>query len=141
MNYQDVLNMCRNASLAMNANGFFMHGRIEDYSLHFDEPAYRAGECGIGLIMPTPKISVQDTIRIYQLFLLFMVQDAPDSTELEREQIVANMDLLSHNYVNYIKANYQIEILSHEKVPDIRNFQGTLSGISLNLTIKTLNIC
>lgn len=143
MNYQDVVDMCRNAAIAVNSSGFFVHGRREDYSLEFDNAAYRNGECGIGLLMPTPQItdSFSDGTRTYNLLFVFMLQDAQDSTLLEREQIVAAMDVLSNTYINYMIANYPIEPIACIKTPDIRNFQGTLSGVSLSLTIKTIKPC
>jgi len=129
--------LLRNTANAVNPNGFFVHGRREDFSLHFTESALANDEAGIGLIAPTPRTTIDrvNGVITHEVLLVFMKPDRPDTSEMEREAIIAAMDVLSNSYMQHLFANNDIDIRNETKTPDYRQFMGTLSGYSLTFKI------
>lgn len=143
MTYQQIVDMLRDSANAVNPNGFFHHGRREDFSLQYPQVAFRTGYAGIGLLSPTPRTTVDkiNAIVTHECIMVFMEQDAPDSTEDNREDIIARMYVLSEQFMDYIYNNYPVAISNEVKTPDYRQFMATLSGYSMTFTISDVISC
>ena len=143
MTYQQIVTMLRDSANAVNPNGFFHHGRREDFSLQYPQLAFRTGYAGIGLLSPTPRTTVDkvNAIVTHECVMVFMEQDAPDSTEDDREDIIARMYVLSEQFMDYIYNNYPVAITNEVKTPDYRQFMATLSGYSMTFTISDVISC
>lgn len=143
MTYQQIVDMIRDTSAAVNPNGFFLHGRREDFSLHFDNTSFRFGYAGICLVAPTPRTTIDrvNGLVTHDLVMVFMQQDRHDTSEVEREAIIANMDLLSENFMDYLFNNYTANITNEIKTPDYRQFMGTLSGYAMTFRINGYITC
>lgn len=139
MNYDHLVNIVGTSATNVNPNGIFVHGRSEDFSLHFSAPQIGAGNAGICLYFPYPKITLEisNGIQMVEYLLGFFKQDSHVSTENERQQIINDMDVLANNFLIDFYNNNQVNIVTVTKYPEIRLYQGTLSGIMVNLTVKT----
>lgn len=139
MNYNQLVNIVGISSSNVNPNGIFVHGRSEDFSLHFADAPIGAGNAAICLFIPYPKVTldINNSIQLVEYLIGFFKQDSHVSNELQRQQIINDMDILANNFLIDIYTLNQLNIINAVKYPELRLYQGTLSGMMLSMTIKT----
>ena len=130
MNYQDIVDLIRNTANAVNPNGHFMHGRNTDGSLDYDYPFPQ-----IHLMPVQTTLDLDNNTKEHTLILMFWEQDSPESSNDERELLIASMDLLSDNFLFSLYAVNTIQLVEVLKTPEYRQLSGTASGYGLQFTI------
>lgn len=138
--YQRIVDEIRNAStVALDNVGRFMHGRIVDASRVYD------GEYPLIVLYPFTIRKADgednDAFDSTQLLLGFWKQDAPDTNELQREAIIAEMDTLSETFLDQLRDSSIIQISNIDKEPQYQFYQGTLSGFAVRFSINVLQTC
>lgn len=137
MNYQDIVDLIRNVANAINPTGHFMHGRNTDGSLDYD---YSFPQ--IHLLPVQTTYDLPNDIKEHTLIVMFWEQDSPESSNDEREALIAAMDVLSDTFVNDLYNNYSyLNISDVLKTPEYRQLAGTASGYGLSFTITTKIKC
>lgn len=137
MSYQTTVNEIRAAALAVNPNGRFDHGRHVDLSQLF-EGAY-------SMIYLYP-INVNEAIdpefiNLSTIMLGFFAQDKPDTSTIEREAIIASMDVLSTAFLEQLSESKFVKITNVTKEPQYQQYQGTISGFAVRFTYQNLTPC
>lgn len=130
MNYQDIVDLIRNTANAVNPNGHFMHGRNTDGSLDYDYPFPQ-----IHLMPVQTTLDLDNNTKEHTLILMFWEQDSPESSNDERELLIASMDVLSDNFLFSLYAVNTIQLVEVLKTPEYRQLSGTASGYGLQFTI------
>jgi hypothetical protein len=133
MDYKGIVNIIRDAATYVNASGTFLHGRKSDASLDFDGVAPY-----IFLLEPRPLPQSNNSKFVINISfpILFVTQDSPESSELEREDLKQDMSLLSLRLLSKIDESDSIEQVRFESPePEIRQMAGTLTGFSFNLLL------
>lgn len=131
MTYQDIVNIIRDAALAVNPNGFFVHGRKTDGSLNYNEETPQ-----IILLEPQPNTSNNNSsfIETINFPIIFITQDSPESTEIERELLKQEMYLLSRKLLSKIDEQPLLQGVQYTGgQPEIRQLSGTMTGFSYTL--------
>jgi hypothetical protein len=129
--YQAIVDLIRASANAVNPTGFFVHGRRSDGSLEYNEAFPQ-----IHLYPFTT--NPQDTnsnILVANIVMAFWGQDSPESSNEEREAIIAAMDILSDNFLNNLDLS-QLEIFSIRKEPQYRTLSATLSGYAITFNLR-----
>lgn len=138
MSYQSTVNEIRAAAnTALNGSGRFDHGRHVDLSSKFD------GDYPFIFLYPitiTPPDS-PGFIDRNSMLIGFWMEDKPDTSTLEREAIIAQMDLLSNIFLETLGDNSKVRITGQRKEPQYQMYQGTLSGFALQLTYENFTAC
>ena len=133
MDYKGIVNIIRDAANYVNASGTFLHGRKSDASLDFNGPAPY-----IFLLEPRPLPQSNNSKFVINISfpILFVTQDSPESSELEREDLKQDMSLLALRLLSKIDESDSIEQVRFESPePEIRQMAGTLTGFSFNLLL------
>lgn len=131
MSYQVIVDSIRDASVDVNPNGTFIHGRKSDGSLEYNAPFPQ-----IHLYPFTT--SPQDGNRnflIADIVMAFWQQDSPETTNERREEIIAEMDVLSKDFIESLD-NGLLEITGIRKEPQYRTLSGVLSGYAVTFKMK-----
>ena len=136
MNYQNIVDLIRNTANLVNPTGHFVHGRNTDGSLDYD---YSFPQ--IHLLPVETTYDIPNDIKTHTLILMFWEQDSPESTNLEREQKIAAMDVLSDNFLNVLYNINTINIEDVLKTPEYRQLAGTASGYGLSFSIVSKVDC
>lgn len=136
MNYQDIVDLVRQISNAINPSGHFVHGRNTDGSLDYDYPFPQ-----IHLLPVQTTYDVANDIKDHTLILMFWEQDSPESSNLEREAKIAAMDQLSDLFLAAIYNNTVFQVSDVLKTPEYRQLAGTASGYGLSFTLITKVDC
>lgn len=131
MGYQAIVDKIRAVAVAVNADGFFVHGRRSDGSIEYD-----AAFPQIHLYPFTTTISQIDGFDSSEIVMGFWYQDSPESTVEERETIIANADTLCRSFLDALLAS-QARIDNIRTDPQYRSLSGTLSGYGLRFTLTT----
>ena len=71
----------------------------------------------------------------------FWMQDRPDTSTLEREAIIAQMDVLSDAFLSALEINDKSRITSVRKEPQYGMYQGTVSGFAISFTYQNYDAC
>jgi hypothetical protein len=138
MSYQSTVSEIRAAALvALNGQGRFDHGRHVDLSQKFD------GEYPFIFLYP---VTVQRPdspgfINRGNILIGFWMQDQPDTSTLEREQIIAQMDTLSDVFLTALELNEKSRITGVRKEPQYQMYQGTVSGFAISFTYENFDAC
>jgi PKD repeat protein len=133
MDYKGIVNIIRDAANYVNSTGTFLHGRKSDASLDFDGSAPY-----IFLLEPRPLPQSNNSKFVINISfpILFVTQDSPESSELEREDLKQDMSLLALRLLSKIDESDSIEQVRFESPePEIRQMAGTLTGFSFNLLL------
>jgi hypothetical protein len=133
MTYQDIVNIIRNAANYVNPNGFFVHGRKTDGSLNYNEATPQ-----ILLLEPQPNPSNnnQSYVETVTFPIVFVTQDSPESSNLEREDIKEEMFILSRQLLSKIDEQSLLQNVAYTNgQPEIRQLSGTMTGFSYSLQI------
>jgi hypothetical protein len=134
MTYQDVVNIIRNAANFVNPNGYFVHGRKSDGSLDYNQPTPH-----IILLEPQPNTSINNNSFFETTIfpIIFVTQDSPESTNVERENLKQEMYLLSRKLLSKIDEQPLLQQVQYTGgQPEIRQLSGTLTGFSYSLQVS-----
>jgi hypothetical protein len=138
MAYQDTVNQIRAAATAALAGtGRFDHGRHVDISQKFD------GDYPFIFLYPVT-VNAADSpgfIDRNNVLIGFWMQDRPDSSTLQREVIIAQMDELSNLFLEALDANDKVRVSGIRKEPQYQMYQGTLSGFAIQFTFENFTAC
>jgi hypothetical protein len=136
MSYQEIVDLIRNVAIIVNPTGHFMHGRRTDGSLDYNEAFPQ-----IHLMPVRTTWDIQNDNQTNDLVILFWDQDRPETSNLEREAIIAAMDALSDAFIFELYENNPVSISNVSKTPEYRQLAGTASGYGLSFTIISKTIC
>ena len=125
------------ATAALNGQGRFDHGRHVDLSQKFD------GEYPFIFLYPIT-IANPDSpgfIDRNNIMIGFWKEDRPDSSTIEREQSIAEMDALSDLFLSALDEQPKARITSIRKEPQYQMYQGTVSGFAISFTYENYDAC
>jgi hypothetical protein len=137
MTYQQTVNEIRNAANAVNKNGRFDHGRIVDLSQAFN------GSYPLIWLYPwrSTDPNVGDFLSTHPLVIGFWMQDRPDTSTLEREEIIAKMEVLKDSFIEKLRENSQVDLRNVSSEPQYQMHNGTLSGYAVSFTYQNFSPC
>lgn len=138
MSFQTTVNEIRSAAnSALDGTGRFDHGRHVDISQKFD------GEYPFIFLYPVTVVRPDSPgfINRGNILIGFWMQDRPDTSTLERETIIAQMDELSDLFLESIEANDKARITGVRKEPQYQMYQGTLSGFAVQFLYENYDAC
>ena len=137
MTYEEIVDIIRATATAVNPTGFYLNavGGKKDASEYFKQPSPQIFLYGV-----RSKRDPKTSTRTWTFIILFVKQDTPKTTEAEREQILADMDELSTDFLQYLFDNYHIDFTIDDS-PENRILQGTYSGWSCSFNVTTPDLC
>lgn len=135
MTYQGTVDLIRNLAYLVNPNGLFIHGRRSDGSLEYPNVFPQ-----IHLYPLRQSVDINNGNVISEALLFFWQQDSPESSNEEREAIIAQMDVLSINFLALLN-NEIIGLSNARKTPEYRQLAGTVSGYGLAFTLSSKISC
>jgi hypothetical protein len=130
MTYQSIIDILRTTANTVNPTGIFINARRTDGSLEYSNQFPQ-----IHLYPLRETIDINAGNITAEVLLMFWKQDSPDSTNDERETIIADMDVLSTAYLVELNTN-MISISNARKTPEFRQLAGTVSGYGLAFTLS-----
>lgn len=131
MAYQIIVDAIRDASEEVNPTGTFIHGRRSDGSLEYDKPFPQ-----IHLYPFTTLPQDQNRNLVFaDIVMAFWQQDSPETSNEKREEIIAEMDTLSTNFLNQLDLA-ELEIITVREEPQYRTLSATLSGYAITFRLK-----
>ncbi len=135
-NYQNIVTACRSA---IPSDARFIHGRFTDFSQGY------TGAFPLVTLLPftiTDARSTPDGVfDSAQIVVGFWQQDRPDTTPVEREAIISEMDVLSDQFINSLLDSPAVKLSNIQKEPQYQMFQATLSGFAVSFTINLVSPC
>ena len=135
MGYQTAVDVVRDAAQAVNASGFFVHGRRSDGSINYDEAFPQ-----IHLYPFTSAANIADNwVDVFDMQIGFWQQDSPESTPEEREAIIAEMDALMRSFVTELRETPLVQIDALTTEPQYRTLSATLSGYACRFRMTIIN--
>lgn len=136
MNYQNLVDIIRNTANLVNPTGLFVHARRTDGSLEYDKNFPQ-----IHLYPVRSEYNLQgDNVR-HNIILMFWDQDRPETTNDEREAIIAAMDNLSNTFLFALNLDVNVSLSNILKTPEYRQLAATASGYGLSFTISSKIDC
>ena len=138
MSYQTTVDTCRTAALTvLNGTGRFDHGRHVDIAQAFD------GDYPLIFLYPITIVPPDspDFLDRWSGLIGFWMQDRPDTSNAEREAIIAQMYNLSKLFLEELESNIQIRVTGKRGEAQYQMYQGTLSGFAYQLTIQNFDAC
>lgn len=138
MSYQQTVNEVRAAAIAVNPDGRFDHGRHVDLSQMFE------GDYPFIYLYPftIQDPAGEDFLVDSTLLVGFWMQDKPESTNAEREQLIAEMDVLSQAFLSKLKESKLVQIIGRpSREPQYSMYQGTLSGFAARFQYQNFDPC
>lgn len=138
MSYKSVVNLIRGVSQAVNPTGLFVHGRKWDASLEFNEVDRQ-----IYLYPMTAQADLSNHYyETYSCLMGFYFQDAPDSTNEQRESLIEQADILCRKFVTRLEPIENTVLADVRMEPSYRQNAGTYTGYILRFTLSVVeNIC
>jgi hypothetical protein len=117
--------------------GRFDHGRHVDISQKFD------GAYPFIFLYPVTELRPDSPgfIDRSNILIGFWMQDRPDTSTLEREVIIAQMDALSDAFLNKLEENDKIRVTGVRKEPQYQMYQSTVSGFAIQFTLENYDVC
>ena len=133
MSYIGVVTLIKTVSESVNPTGLFEHGRRWDASLNFGENNKQ-----IYLYPITANVDLANHyFESWAVVMGFYFQDAPDSTELERQALIVEADNMTTLFLNDINLTEGVELSNVRKEPSYRQMAGTYTGYILTFTLNT----
>lgn len=133
MSYLGAVNLIKSISETVNPAGLFEHGRRWDASLNFGENNKQ-----IYLYPITANVDLANHyFESWSIVMGFYFQDAPDSTELDRQALIAEADVMVTEFLNLLNETESIELSNSRKEPSYRQMAGTYTGYILTFTLNT----
>lgn len=136
MNYQNLVDIIRNTATTVNPTGLFVHARRTDGSLEYDKTFPQ-----IHLYPVRSELELNNENIKHNIILMFWDQDRPETTNEEREAIIAAMDDLSNIFLFALNANPNVSLSNILKTPEYRQLAATASGYGLSFTISSKINC
>lgn len=138
MSYSGVVSIIKTVSESVNPTGIFVHGRKFDASLNFSE-----ADKQIYLYPITADVDLNNHFfESWKCIMGFYFQDAPDSTELNRQALIEQADLMTTLFLDALNEYETISILNVRKEPSYRQMAGTYTGYILSFTLNsTTDLC
>jgi hypothetical protein len=136
MTYQAIVDLIRNTAYIVNPTGHFVHGRRSDGSLDYNEPFPQ-----IHLMPVRSSIDYSNNTERSDIVILFWQQDSPESSNDEREAIIAQMDVLSRNFLQLLYDEDILNLANVLRTPEYRQLAGTVSGYGISFTIVDKTSC
>ena len=138
MSYLGVVSIIKSVSESVNPTGLFQHGRKWDASLNFGD-----NDKQIYLYPITATVDLNNHFfESWTVTMGFYFQDAPDSTELDRQGLVAQADAMTTLFLNDINLTEGVELSNVRKEPSYRQMAGTYTGYILSFTLNsTTDLC
>lgn len=134
MSYISAVNVIKAVAEAVNPSGIFVHGRTWDASLEFN-----SDDSQVFLYPFTGTVDMNNHyFENWNIVMGFYFQDTQDSTNLYRQDLIQNADILARLFLATI---YPIEGIFIENIriePKYRQMAGTYSGIILNFSLQTV---
>lgn len=128
LTYQNIVDLIRIVATAVNPSGTFVHARRSDGSLEYPG--------AMPQIHLYPFNISGNEGRQTELLIGFWQQDSPESSNEEREAIIAEMDILCREFLATLDDNYDtIQLTNIVSEPNYRQLAGTLSGYTLKFTL------
>jgi hypothetical protein len=131
MTYQSIIDLLRNTAFFVNPSGVFMNARRTDGSLEYPNTFPQ-----IHLYPLRETVDINTSNVTAEVLLMFWQQDSPESTNEQREAIIAQMDALSTNFLLLLNAEDGVNISNARKTPEFRQLAGTVSGYGLAFTLS-----
>ncbi len=137
MGYLETVQAVRLAAEAVNPQGSYYHGRRVDLS-----EKHRTKLPVIWLYpFNITDATTDQVMNTNNLLIGFWAQDKPSSSVIERETLIAQMDLLCTSFLRELRSNNQISIENVTREPQIQYYQGTLSGIAMSCNLLNVADC
>lgn len=135
-NSQNIVNACRNA---VPNSERFIHGRLVDVTQDY------TGTYPLITLLPftvNDFRSTPDAVFDFATIIVgFWKEDKPDTTAVQREAIISEMDTLSDQFINNLLESNKIKISGVFKEPQYQMFQGNLSGFAISFRIDIIAPC
>lgn len=136
MSYKSTVQEIRSAALqALNGSGRFDHGRHADVSQKFE------GDYPFINLYPIDISPSDDFIDTNNILIGFYKQDRPDTSTVERENIIADMDTLCTIFMNILRNNDLVQVTNERREPIYHVYQGHLSGFAVQFTYRNFSKC
>ena len=138
MSYIQAVNIIKGVSEAVNPDGIFVHGRTWDASLEFSNL-----DIQIYLYPFTGNVDLNNSyFESYQITMGFYFQDAPDSTNENRQDLIQRADNLTREFLTTLNLVEGVEISNSRTEPSYRKMAGTYTGYLLTFTLGIdTNVC
>lgn len=138
MSYLGAVNIIKNISEAINPTGIFSHSDKWKASLNF-------GEANKQIYLYPITAGVDLTNHYYEswnMVMGFYFQDAPDSTALDQQGLVAQADDMVTEFLAVLNETEGVELSNSKKEPSYRQMSGTYTGYLLSFTLGyTTDLC
>lgn len=132
MTYLESVSLIREAAIAVNTTGTFIHGRRVDGSLAYD------GHYPQILLEPfTVNIDLEKSVEVAAMSLGFLLKDAAENNAEAREVIIGEADVLCTAFLKELETKH-VDISNIVARPFYNIFAGVVSGylLTFNLTSK-----
>jgi len=138
MAHQTAVDIIRVISEAVNPTGQFAYLRTWDASLEFNEVDQK-----IFLYPISGQVDITNGyFETWTCSMGFFFQDAPDSTNEQREQLITNADVLLKAFILAADTVDGVQFSIVRKRPVYRDMAGTYSGYLVDFTLSlTEDIC
>lgn len=138
MAHQTAIDIIRVISEAVNPTGQFAYLRTWDASLEFNEVDQK-----IFLYPISGQVDITNGyFETWTCSMGFFFQDAPDSTNEQREQLITNADVLLKAFILAADTVDGVQFSIVRKRPVYRDMAGTYSGYLVDFTLSlTEDIC
>lgn len=138
MSYINAVNIIKGVAGTVNPDGLFVHGRTWDASLEFDNL-----DIQIYLYPFTGSVDLNNSyFETYQITMGFYFQDAPDSTNEDRQTLIQRADNLTRDFLASLNLVEGIEVSGVRVEPSYRKMAGTYTGYILSFTLGIdTNLC
>lgn len=136
MKYQQVVQLIRDVSEAVNPTGTFIHGRNSDAAAAADRPYPR--------IVLYPFDTTQQAKDLERktstLLMTFVEPDSGENDTLEREGIIGRMDALIDEWLTELTDRNEVELVEVRREQLIYVIEG-VTGMSLRLVLAHQDEC
>jgi hypothetical protein len=134
-----IIDLIKTAMKLVNPGGTNRHGRRDDRSL-----ASIAEHQPLGWLLPITTTDPEPGAIFFstQVILGFYMQDSPNTSEEEREEIIRQMNELMTQFIGALRLlEKKHDVRSVRREPQYRQFSGTLSGVAVSFNYLTLEPC
>jgi hypothetical protein len=124
------------AAVAVNPSGRFDHGRTVDLSQQYD------GDYPLIWLYPWNIQDPEDNGFLYrhpQMLVGFWELDKPHSSNEQRKEIIARMEVLKDAFITQLKSNNKIQVSSVVSEPLYQYHNGTVTGIGVKLVYQNFD--
>lgn len=134
-----IIDLILTAMKLVNPDGTNRHGRRDDRSLASVGQAQP-----LGWLLPITVTDPEPGAILFssQVIIGFYMQDSPDTSEEEREEIIRKMNDLMTQFIGALRLlEKKHDVRTVRREPQYRMFSGTLSGVAASFNYLTLEPC